>query len=256
MRDFMTRGGAISVDHLSELHRAADDLAGPTAEPVGGGRAVQTHAGSGEAQNAASGAARGFFALLTPEQKAAALAYDGPQDFGSDELRIGEAEDEGPHAEVHWDPIAASQSGLFQTPRRDGGWLLCQDRGGGVGILVDQRRDPFPGIRMRGGDVPSQFSGLIDAPQAFADAWRVFDAAVSYAAAAGPLPLASSEPWVEGDWPYWKRLVRGRPTAECEALWGRWSWGDEELDDIGASLGLPRARLVPATLRAEGEVRP
>lgn len=30
----------------------------------------------------------GFFALLTPEQKAAALAYTGPENFGSDDWRL------------------------------------------------------------------------------------------------------------------------------------------------------------------------
>ncbi len=67
---------------------------------------------------------------------------------------------------------------------------------------------------------------------------------------AGPLPLASSEPWEERDLEYWRRLVKGRPAAECEALWGRWSWGNEDLDDIGLSVGLPRTRLVPVEDRS------
>lgn len=71
MRDFMTRGGAVSVRHLDELHAAADDLGRAPAEAAEGGPAVQTHAGSGEARNAAHGAARGLCAHIAMSDEAA-----------------------------------------------------------------------------------------------------------------------------------------------------------------------------------------
>lgn len=74
---------------------------------------------------------------------------------------------------------------------------------------------------------------------------RIYDAATRALASAGPLPLASTEPWVEPDDSYIERFAMGRAPGENEIFWHRWM-RHESIDAIGSSLGLPRARLVPA----------
>ncbi len=66
----------------------------------------------------------------------------------------------------------------------------------------------------------------------------IYAAAQRVVAEAGPMPLVSSEPWVEGDVEYEMRLP---PEYYPQALVAE----DGELDELGAEIGLPRARLVP-----------
>ena len=72
---------------------------------------------------------------------------------------------------------------------------------------------------------------------------QTYDAATRVLASAGPLPLASTEPWVESDEAYAKRIGNtGKATGH-------------ELDDL-ADWRRPkvvRARLVPATTMQQGE---
>ena len=200
MREFMIRGGAISVDHLSELHRAADDL-------------------------------------TTLDES----------------LRVPVDQDPGP-----WPDIAGGEDDPlpFAGPRRAVGGDLGPKRIGHAG--------PSEGHRWASERVcePSAYPALPPERRELAAAlddlevWGVFATLgvdATYAAAqrvmaeVPSLPLAGTEPWVESDWPFWRRLIRGRSTAECEALWDRWSCTDEDFDDIGLSLGLPRTRLVLAS---------
>lgn len=70
---------------------------------------------------------------------------------------------------------------------------------------------------------------------------RIYTAVTTYAAAAGPMPLASAGPWVEGDENYRQRVNRHRPAP----IWTP----DHLLDVAGTALGLPRAHLMPVEPR-------
>ena len=64
----------------------------------------------------------------------------------------------------------------------------------------------------------------------------VWDQAVALAAEAGPMPLAGTESWVEGDGEYERRLCAAAGWENVHSDWG--------LEGAGWFLRLPRARLV------------
>ena len=70
----------------------------------------------------------------------------------------------------------------------------------------------------------------------------IYTAAQTLAASAGPLPISSTEPWVESDDAYAKRLQPALAEAVKDVPMMYW----ESLDFYGRRFGLPRARLVPA----------
>ena len=91
-----------------------------------------------------------------------------------------------------------------------------------------------------GGPVPNQVAWMI-AKHHVANA---YDAATRALASTGPLPLASNEPWVENDEAYRERLGFHRFSEDLTSHIGYYEPG---LNEIGRTVGLPRARLVPAT---------
>ena len=68
----------------------------------------------------------------------------------------------------------------------------------------------------------------------------VYETAKFALASAGPLPLASTEPWVEDKQAYRERLRQFAPWID------KAEWQEFDIDEIGENIGLPRARLVPA----------
>jgi hypothetical protein len=91
MRDLIERGGFVSSIHRAAVMDAHDDLVAGLGETAGGQNGVgrcTVHSGGREQPQRAS---QGFFATLTPEQQALALAYDGPEDFGPDEYLLAAA---------------------------------------------------------------------------------------------------------------------------------------------------------------------
>ena len=67
---------------------------------------------------------------------------------------------------------------------------------------------------------------------------KTWDDAIAYAAQAGPMPLASAEPWEEPDAEYRARLNRALAPLSLKCM-------DSQLDIHGRFIGLPRARLTP-----------
>ncbi len=65
----------------------------------------------------------------------------------------------------------------------------------------------------------------------------VYDTVLRFAAQAGPMPLVSDEPWVEGDEAYRKRLTEGLRITHVGTGW--------TLEALGERYDIPRARLVP-----------